>query len=230
MHPTGLAAHPLEWTGDRDRGDHLAGGRAHAGRHRSDAGLALADALRPAATPDARQRGGVVLGAVQAAVQPVGSSQASRICAAEPASMLSWLPTGIESRRPDGRSAAATQTRKSPWRRNSCADSPVMSRSRASTGPAAASSRSSPAADDSSPRRGPSMKRPCMSRATRRWCSRATASRWAVGRASPVAVTSPANVAGPDSRAESTRAALSSTPTPLELAETSIPRYCRLKC
>ncbi len=53
----------------------------------------------------------------------------------------------------------------------------------------------------------------------------ATASRCAVGRASPVAATSPAKVAGPGSRAERTRAALSSTPTPLVL---STPRYCRL--
>ena len=43
-----------------------------------------------------------------------GSSQASRICAADPAAMVSWPPTGIESRRPVGRSAAATHTRKSP--------------------------------------------------------------------------------------------------------------------
>ena len=69
------------------------------------------------------------------------------------------------------------------------------------------------------------MNRPCMSRATIRWCSSATASRWAVGRASPVAATSPARVAGPDSSALSTRAALSRTPTPLEL---SMQRYSRL--
>ena len=40
-----------------------------------------------------------------------GSSQASSTCAAEPARMVSWDPTGIVSRRPDGRSAAATHTR-----------------------------------------------------------------------------------------------------------------------
>src|SRR4051812_1407716 len=101
-----------------------------------------------------------------------------------------------------------------------------MSRSRASTGPAVASSRSSPAATDSSASRGPSTNRPCRSRATRRWCSRATARRCAVGRARPVAVTRPASVAGPDSRAVSTRAALSSTPTPLVV---SIWQYCRLR-
>src|SRR5919107_4806029 len=101
-----------------------------------------------------------------------------------------------------------------------------MSRSRASTGPAVASSRSSPAATESSASRGPSTKRPCRSRATRRWCSSATASRCAVGRASPVAVTRPARVAGPDSSAVSTRAALSRTPTPLVL---SIWQYCRLR-
>ena len=44
-----------------------------------------------------------------------------RVCvaAAEPARMVSWEPTGIVSRRPLGRSAAATQTRWSPWRRQS---------------------------------------------------------------------------------------------------------------
>ena len=88
---------------------------------------------------------------------------------------------------PIGRSAAATQMRWSPWRRYSWALSPVWSRRAPSTGPAAASRRSSPAAEASSARRGPRTKRPCMSRATRRWCSSATASRWAVGRASPVA-------------------------------------------
>ena len=83
-----------------------------------------------------------------------GSSQARRICAAEPASMVRLDPTGIESRRPTGRSAAATQMRWSPWRRNSWALSFVWSRSAPRTGPAAASSRSSPAADASSARRG----------------------------------------------------------------------------
>src|SRR3954451_10910707 len=155
-----------------------------------------------------------------------GSSHASRIWAADPARMVSCEPTGIVSRRPLGRSAAATHTRCSPCRRHSCADSPVMSRSLARTGPAAARRRSSPAAAASSARRGPSTNRPCMSRATRRWCSSATASRWAVGRARPVPATRPARVAGPDSRAASTRAALSRTPTPLEL---SIYQYCRLR-
>ena len=40
-----------------------------------------------------------------------GSSQASSTWAAEPARMVSCEPTGIVSRRPEGRSAAATQTR-----------------------------------------------------------------------------------------------------------------------
>ena len=50
-----------------------------------------------------------------------------------------------------------------------------------------------------------------------RWYSRATASRWAVGRASPVLETSWARVAGPASRALRTSAALSRTPTPLDV-------------
>jgi len=59
------------------------------------------------------------------------------------------------------------------------------------------------------------MKRPWESRATRRWNSRATAMRCAVGRARWVVDTSWARVAGPDSSALITRAALSMTPTPL---------------
>ena len=46
-----------------------------------------------------------------------GSSQASRTWAPEPPSMDMVAPTGIESRRPMGRSALATQMRTSPWRR-----------------------------------------------------------------------------------------------------------------
>ena len=45
------------------------------------------------------------------------SSHASRICAAEPASIDSMAPTGIESRSPLARSTAAMHTRCSPWRR-----------------------------------------------------------------------------------------------------------------
>jgi hypothetical protein len=147
-----------------------------------------------------------------------GSSHASNTWAAEPASIVRVDPTGIVSRRPLGRSEAATQIRRSPCRRNSWALSPVASRNAERIGPAAASSRSSPADVASSPRRGPRTKRPCMSRATSRWCSRATASRCAVGRANPVAWTRLARVAGPASSAESTSAALSRTPTPLELS------------
>ena len=49
--------------------------------------------------------------------------------------MDSWVPTGMVSRRPIGRSAEATQTRQSPWRRKIWALSPVASRSCMSTGP-----------------------------------------------------------------------------------------------
>ena len=38
--------------------------------------------------------------------------------------MESWVPTGMVSRRPMGRSAEATQTRHSPWRRKTCELSP----------------------------------------------------------------------------------------------------------
>ena len=46
-----------------------------------------------------------------------GGSQASRICAAEPAVIGSTEPTGTVSRRPLARSAAATQIRSSARRR-----------------------------------------------------------------------------------------------------------------
>ena len=90
-----------------------------------------------------------------------------------------------------------------------------MSRSAASTGPAAARRWSSPAALASSESLGPRTKRPWESRVTKRWNSSATAMRCAVGRARWVADTSWARVAGPDSNALITKAALSITPTPL---------------
>ena len=82
--------------------------------------------------------------------------------------MDNWVPTGIVSRKPMGRSAEATHTRHSPWRRNTWEDSPVLSRNCRSTGAAAEISRSSPAAEASSTRREPSTKRPCTSRPTNR--------------------------------------------------------------
>ena len=106
-----------------------------------------------------------------------GSSHASKICADEPAFMVSTAPTGIESRRPMGRSAVATQMRWSPWRRYSWQDSWVWSRSAFSTGADIVRSRSSPAAPASSVSRGPRVKRPCESRVKNRWCSKATARR-----------------------------------------------------
>src|SRR6201994_2677214 len=92
-----------------------------------------------------------------------------------------------------------------------------MSLSWVKMGWAMASSRSSPAAEASSPIRGPSTNRPWASRASIRWLSRATAIRCAVGRARPVALTSCASEAGPLSRADRTEIVLSRTPTPLEL-------------
>ena len=145
---------------------------------------------------------GVELGALQAAVQPVRllpGEQDLRGGAGEHGQLDADRDRVAQTGRALGGGDADRGSR--PGGGTAARDSPVMSRSRASTGPAAASSRSSPAAEASSARRGPSMNRPCMSRATRRWCSSATASRWAVGRASPVAVTRPARVAGPDSRA-----------------------------
>ena len=70
--------------------------------HRGDARLALADALRPAAAADAGQRRGGERAPCRPRCSRSGSSQASRTCAAEPASIVSVAPTGIESRRPIG--------------------------------------------------------------------------------------------------------------------------------
>ena len=67
----GLAAQPLDRPGDRHRRDDPAAGAAHRRRHRGDARLALADALRPAAAADRRERGRGELRLAQAAVQPV---------------------------------------------------------------------------------------------------------------------------------------------------------------
>ena len=147
-----------------------------------------------------------------------GSSQASSTWAADPARMVSCEPTGIGVAQAGGAlgggdadavvalaavqlGALAGDVAQPRQHRAGGGEQPVL----AGGGASSAS-------------RGPSTKRPCMSRATSRWCSSATARRWAVGRARPVAATSPASVAGPDSRAESTRAALSRTPTPLELS------------
>ena len=125
-----------------------------------------------------------------------GSSHASRIWAADPAS--SAAPS-----RP-GRCRAARWTarprRRRPARRPGAGRAARSRRSGRGAGSApgrpTASSRSSPAAVDNSARRGPSTKRPCVSRVTMRWCSSATASRWAVGRARPVAWTSCASDGG----------------------------------
>ena len=48
--------------------------------------------------------------------------------------MVMVVPTGIESRSPTGRSAAAMQMRCSAWGRKSCADSPVWSLERLQDG------------------------------------------------------------------------------------------------
>ena len=190
-------------------------------------GLALADALRPAATADAGQRGRAELGALQPAVQPVrllpgeqdlrgragvhrqraadrdGVAQADRPLGrghADPLVALAAVQLG----------ALAGVVAQRGQHRPGGGQQPVLAGGRGRARPAA----------------GPSTNRPCMSRATRRWCSSATASRCAVGRARPVAATSWASVAGRPRGRSRTMAALSSTPTPLEL---SMPRYCRLK-
>ena len=71
------------------------------------------------------------------------SAKARSTLPPEPRSMGSTAPTGTVSRRPAGRSEAATQRRLSPSRTNSWADSPVSSRSASSTGRAASTRPSS---------------------------------------------------------------------------------------
>ena len=83
------------------------------------------------ATPDSRsltlcaqprrrtpgQGGGVEHRALQPPVQPVRLLPGEQDLGGRPGVHGELAPTGIESRRPIGRSAAATQIRWSPWRR-----------------------------------------------------------------------------------------------------------------
>ena len=71
VQPTGLPAQPLQRAGHRHGGHHPAAGPAHRGRHRGDARLALADALRPAASAYRREGRRGELRLAQPAVQPV---------------------------------------------------------------------------------------------------------------------------------------------------------------
>ena len=118
VQPPGLAGQPLDRPGDRHRSDDAARRPAHRRGHRRDTGLPLSDALRPAR---AAARADRAVAVKRASRRPrcrrSGSSQAIRMWAAEPAFIVSVLPTGTVSRRPVSRSAAATQTRLSPWRR-----------------------------------------------------------------------------------------------------------------
>ena len=180
--------------------------------------LALADRLGPAASADAGERGGGVGGVLQATVHPLGVLPGEQNLGGGAGAhrQLGADRDGVaQARGPlGGGDADAVLALAAPQLGGLAGDvaqprqhgpgggeQPVLAGGGAELG--------QPGAEDEPP---------CMSRATRRWCSRATARRWAVGRARPVPATSPARVAGPDSRAESTRAALSRTPTPLELS------------
>jgi hypothetical protein len=153
-----------------------------------EAGLHPTAALGPAATPYARQRRRGELGALQAAVQPVRFLPGQQHLggrSGEHGQRRAHRDGVAQTHRALGGGHADAQVALTPEQLGGL--SWVWSRNAPRTAPAAASSRSSPAAEASSARRGPRMNRPCMSRETRRWCSRATASRWAVGRAKPVA-------------------------------------------
>jgi len=71
VHAAGLAGEALDRAGDRHGRDHLAAGGADRGGDRRDALLALADGVRPAATPYAGQGGRVERRVVQTAVHPL---------------------------------------------------------------------------------------------------------------------------------------------------------------
>ena len=173
--------------------------------------------LRPPAAADPRESGG----GESAFCRPrciAGVLPGEQHLRGGPARMVSWEPIGMVSSRPLGRSAAATQTRvltlTSPglgglpgdlaqsWRRDrrwrAAGPQPPRRRARQDeargrSGPACRGPRGDGAP---APPRGdePSV------------------------RPRPVPATRPASVAGPDSSAASTRAALSRTPTPDELS------------
>ena len=201
----------------RERGQDPAAGPAYRRGHRRDAGLTLGSGGSPAAPADLGQRGGGEFAPRSPRCMRLPSSQASRTWAAEPAVIGSAAPTGTVSRSPLARSAAATQMRVSACGRYSSRTLAGHVPSRARTGWAMASSRSSPAAAASSPILGPSTNRPCASRASIRWVSNATAIRCTVGRARPVALTSWASEGRAFLQGRQYGNGLARTPTPLEL-------------
>ena len=104
--PTGVPPEALDRPAHGDRGDDRAVAVAHGGADARDPGLALRDRLRPAGTRTAASRSS----------EPPASAQARSTVPPDPASSGSDAPTGTVSRRPVGRSATATHTRRSPSR------------------------------------------------------------------------------------------------------------------
>ena len=205
VQPAGGAGQALDGPGDRDGGDDLAALAAHRGGHRGHPGLALGDAGGPAAPPHLGQGGGGELGPPQAPVHPV------RLVPGE-------QDLGGRARRSWAARTRPGRCRGARWR---APPPPRRSGSRPGAGRAARSPRSGRAAGSgwagrwrgagpprppwpARPAGGPARTAPGNRRLTRRCRSSATAIRCAVGRARPVAATSWASEAGPDSRVVST--------------------------
>ena len=224
MQPARCPGQPVDRAGHRHRRHHSPVRAPHRCGHRCDAGLALADAGGPAPPADRCQCGGGEPG-------PPGDRASSPRPAPRPAAPARPSPPSSAARRRparcraarSARSAAATQRRISPARRYSWALScvrvaqPLEHRSgraqRAGRPPAAAGQLGEPARAGTG-RRSPARRSRCT--------SSATASRYAVGRDSPLR--RPARPARPGRRARqsSTTTALSRTPTPLVCVTSAI--------
>ena len=181
----GCAAEPLDRSGDRDGGERARPPVTRTGRrHRGDAGLALADRLRPAAPAHLGQRAGGEPAAGEQSIDDAGLGRhAHSTCAPEPAVSGSRVPTGTVVRSP----VAARPRRRRRGRRRRAGRAARSRRTRRAPRPAPGRRRStsgSGSAAASSPTRGPSTKRPSASRASSRCTSSATASRCAVARGS----------------------------------------------
>ena len=190
MHPPGLTGQPLERPRTETAAMTLPPGRTGAETDATPCSRSPTDCAQPRRRmPDGAAAENAAFCSPRC--MRSGSSQASSTWAADPARIVSCDPTGIVSRRP-------RDVRRRPRRRGGA--HPAAPELGGLSGDVAqprehgAGGREQPvlAGGGDSSARGPSTNRPCMSRATRRWCSRATASRWAVGRARPVPATRPA--------------------------------------
>ena len=194
----GPAGEALDRAADRDRRDDPA---ARASCTGADT-LATPSSRSPTlCDPRAgRRRSSTLPGAARR--QRAAGRRRGRSCAARAATRSTRRTRG---RRRRGRTAA-------PTRRSARGATPAPGGPPPTRGTASAASWPRPM------RRRPRQKRPSSSRRTSPCASRATASRWAVGRLSPVASPARPASAARASTAASTAIALSRTPTPLTLS------------